>query len=600
MKRSGVWKRYTIAVPLALAVLLAGSRLSNRPPAAAGRGAAMLQPQASPSTLTLPPSPNAIALTNTAIAPFRPTAQPTATPVTPTVTPQPPTSTPAPPRPPIVFYSDRRGQEDIFLLAPDGNVRALTGAASNEREPSCSPDGQTVVYASDAGGRFQIVAQRLSTGEPVALTNSEGMNFAPVFSPDGSMIAFVSTRNGGVPAIWLMDADGSRQRQLTSGAGRATSPAWGPDSQQLIFAGEQAGRWRLMLTIAQESQEGFGEFELLPPDVDPGNQVWPVFDAEGVRIAFSVWGDLADPQTADLYLLDFEQPAPIPLRAEAEAEIAWSWLDANRLLVSVGEAGNVRLAALDVTTGALTPLVGGGAFNGGARPCPLNPAILPAEPPPPPTATATPSATPTPTPNPASYIPPALLEAAGRPHIVQPGENLLGISYVYGIPLPTLVAINALPNPDLISVGQRLTIPVTRVGHRAGGYQLPDAHLTGASAARTKEIVVRLGAQEVEVYEDGRLLRTLVASTGLPRTPTVLGNFTVYQKYVAQTMAGPDYYLPDVPWVMYFYQGYGLHGTYWHNNFGQPMSHGCVNLRTPDARWLYEWAEIGTAVLVRP
>ena len=61
-------------------------------------------------------------------------------------------------------------------------------------------------------------------------------------------------------------------------------------------------------------------------------------------------------------------------------------------------------------------------------------------------------------------------------------------------------------------------------------------------------------------------------------------------------MAGPGYYLPDVPYTMYFYRGYGLHGTYWHNNFGTPMSHGCVNMRTPDARWLFYWAPLGILV----
>jgi lipoprotein-anchoring transpeptidase ErfK/SrfK len=50
---------------------------------------------------------------------------------------------------------------------------------------------------------------------------------------------------------------------------------------------------------------------------------------------------------------------------------------------------------------------------------------------------------------------------------------------------------------------------------------------------------------------------------------------------------------------MYFYRDYGLHGTYWHSNFGRPMSRGCVNLRTPDAQWLYNWAEVGTPVHVR-
>jgi lipoprotein-anchoring transpeptidase ErfK/SrfK len=55
-------------------------------------------------------------------------------------------------------------------------------------------------------------------------------------------------------------------------------------------------------------------------------------------------------------------------------------------------------------------------------------------------------------------------------------------------------------------------------------------------------------------------------------------------------MIGPGYYLPEVPYTMYFYAGYALHGTYWHDSFGQPMSHGCVNLETGNAQKLFEWA----------
>lgn len=51
---------------------------------------------------------------------------------------------------------------------------------------------------------------------------------------------------------------------------------------------------------------------------------------------------------------------------------------------------------------------------------------------------------------------------------------------------------------------------------------------------------------------------------------------------------------------MYFYQGYAIHGTYWHHNFGQPMSHGCVNLTIEDAKWFYDWAEVGTTVITHP
>ncbi|HSJ89426.1 MAG TPA: L,D-transpeptidase, partial [Anaerolineales bacterium] len=63
-------------------------------------------------------------------------------------------------------------------------------------------------------------------------------------------------------------------------------------------------------------------------------------------------------------------------------------------------------------------------------------------------------------------------------------------------------------------------------------------------------------------------------------------------------MSGPGYYLRDVPWVMFFYEDYGFHGTYWHNNFGMPMSRGCVNLSVDDAAWLYQWASVGTRVSI--
>ena len=57
-------------------------------------------------------------------------------------------------------------------------------------------------------------------------------------------------------------------------------------------------------------------------------------------------------------------------------------------------------------------------------------------------------------------------------------------------------------------------------------------------------------------------------------------------------------FLPDVPYTMYFYSGYGIHGTYWHHNFGTPMSHGCINMRTSDAAWLYSWSVVGTPVVI--
>jgi len=109
-------------------------------------------------------------------------------------------------------------------------------------------------------------------------------------------------------------------------------------------------------------------------------------------------------------------------------------------------------------------------------------------------------------------------------------------------------------------------------------------------------IDVNLSQQLLIAYEGETPVRWVTISSGLPKTPTVVGQFRIYVKYVSAGMTGDDYDLPNVPYVMYFYKGYGLHGTYWHSNFGYPMSHGCVNLPTPEAEWLFNFASIGTLV----
>jgi lipoprotein-anchoring transpeptidase ErfK/SrfK len=115
-------------------------------------------------------------------------------------------------------------------------------------------------------------------------------------------------------------------------------------------------------------------------------------------------------------------------------------------------------------------------------------------------------------------------------------------------------------------------------------------------------IDVSLSTQSLVAYEgDTPVFETLVSS-GLANHPTVTGQFRIWLRFPAQTMDGTrlgyDYYLEDVPYVQYFFEDYALHGTYWHSNFGRPMSHGCVNLSTPDAEWLYNFADYGTVVTV--
>lgn len=109
-----------------------------------------------------------------------------------------------------------------------------------------------------------------------------------------------------------------------------------------------------------------------------------------------------------------------------------------------------------------------------------------------------------------------------------------------------------------------------------------------------KWIEVDLSQQKLYAYEDDKIIYEFLISSG-KWAPTPVGEFRIWSKLRYLTMSGGDkangtyYYLPNVPYVMFFYQAFALHGTYWHNNFGIPMSHGCVNLNVIDAEKLFTW-----------
>jgi len=116
-----------------------------------------------------------------------------------------------------------------------------------------------------------------------------------------------------------------------------------------------------------------------------------------------------------------------------------------------------------------------------------------------------------------------------------------------------------------------------------------------------KLITVDLHKQMLFAWDGGNIIDKTKVSTGLRKTPTVKGSFKIRYKLTSQTMKGESkaygkYFYKNVPDVMYFYQGYAIHGAYWHNRFGSPASHGCVNVPLAFASWLYEWAPKGTRV----
>jgi len=125
------------------------------------------------------------------------------------------------------------------------------------------------------------------------------------------------------------------------------------------------------------------------------------------------------------------------------------------------------------------------------------------------------------------------------------------------------------------------------------------SRILGVTSPTDKRIEVDLARQKVYAYEGNNKIFDFTVSTG-KWGPTPTGTFHIWAKVKSQLMTGGEgadyYYLPNIPWVEFFYnddvaksRGFSFHGTYWHHNFGHPMSHGCVNMRTEDAAQLYAW-----------
>jgi lipoprotein-anchoring transpeptidase ErfK/SrfK len=121
-----------------------------------------------------------------------------------------------------------------------------------------------------------------------------------------------------------------------------------------------------------------------------------------------------------------------------------------------------------------------------------------------------------------------------------------------------------------------------------------------------KVLVASISAKKMWAYQSGNQVNSWLISAGKPSTPTPVGQFKVYAKYSVQDMRGtnPDgtpYFQPHVRWISYFYQGSAVHGVYWHPRdwFGvNNSSHGCIGLPEDEAQWVYNWAPIGTTVIV--
>ncbi|OGD88519.1 hypothetical protein A2693_03725 [Candidatus Curtissbacteria bacterium RIFCSPHIGHO2_01_FULL_40_12] len=116
-------------------------------------------------------------------------------------------------------------------------------------------------------------------------------------------------------------------------------------------------------------------------------------------------------------------------------------------------------------------------------------------------------------------------------------------------------------------------------------------------------IEIDLSDQRLYLKEGNNTAGNFLISSG-KWAPTPTGEWRIWTKLRYTRMTGGSkalgtyYNLPNVPYTMYYYRGYGIHGAYWHNNFGHPMSHGCINMKPEEAGIAFNWASVGTRVVV--
>ena len=155
---------------------------------------------------------------------------------------------------------------------------------------------------------------------------------------------------------------------------------------------------------------------------------------------------------------------------------------------------------------------------------------------------------------------------------------------------------------------------LTRIEGQVSQY-VPEAVLTHSIPidARVTRLVkdadiwieVSLDEQMLYLYQGSEVRFAYRVSTGRPGIPGKLksmatrkGVYKIYALYVSYPMWGKDWYCPDVPYAMFFHHELAIHAAYWHNDFGKPVSHGCVNMMPDDAKEVYGQVKKRTVVWV--
>jgi len=151
------------------------------------------------------------------------------------------------------------------------------------------------------------------------------------------------------------------------------------------------------------------------------------------------------------------------------------------------------------------------------------------------------------------------------------------------------------PKPDDVSS----VLTAATVTENETKFSVPAPRFTNGKTDVKKAIEVSLKEQRLYAFEDGMLVNTYLVSTGTKKYPTVPGDYSILRKVPIKEYIGPGYDLKNTHWNSQFSaRGDFFHEAWWHKKFGVEMSHGCVNMRLNDAKFIYDWAPVGTPVKI--
>ena len=265
----------------------------------------------------------------------------------------------------IAFISHRDGNPEIYVMDVDGgNLRRLTNNSDGDWDPSWSPDGKRIVFCSERDGHpdrvpgwftSEIYVMDADGSNQQNLTNDPSDDRSPSWSPDGKRIVFQSDRDNNRDhniEIYVMDADGSNQQRLTNNLTEDEYPAWSPDGQRIVFSARREGHVENEAAITHEiyvmDADGGNEQRI----TDNRNNDWgPEWSPDGKRIAFYAdrKGDFVK---FDIYVMDADGGNQQKLTNQRGWDSSPSWSpNGERIVFTSERAGNYEIYVMDADGG---------------------------------------------------------------------------------------------------------------------------------------------------------------------------------------------------------------------------------------------------------